>query len=167
MPEISRVDSGADLEAVRHLCRAFREGQFERYGHENERVQRGYNETDFEKILARLPVLHAPPAGGILLARVAGEPAGCVMFARIDDTTCEMKRMFVSASHRGLGVARAMGEALLAAATQSGYRRMRLDTGPCQPEAVALYESLGFTPCEPYVEDGPLWPDKVYMEISL
>lgn len=165
--EIAKVVGGGDLEAVRELCRAFRQSQFDRYADQFERINNYYGEEAFEQTLTQLSELHAPPKGLILLARIKGEPAGCVMYAPLDTKTCLMKRMFVAPQFRGFGVARALAKALLDGARLSGYAAMRLDTGPRQTEAVALYESLGFTHCEPQNDDGPYWPDKVYMICDL
>jgi GNAT superfamily N-acetyltransferase len=52
--------------------------------------------------------------------------------------------MFVAPQARGQGVARALLGALEAAARELGYAVARLDTGPDQPHARALYESSGY-----------------------
>jgi len=165
--EIIEVTAPHDLDAVRSLCRAFRAGQLERYADQADLVNSYYDAEEFEDTLARLADIHAPPRGVILLARAGGEAAGCVMYAPDGAKVCQMKRMFVAPAHRRAGVARTLVTALIGAAQRSGYTRMRLDTGPRQTEAVALYRQLGFEPCAPYDEDGPKWPDKVYMAMPL
>src|SRR5664280_1898382 len=45
-----------------------------------------------------LPGPYAPPAGLLLVATLAGNPAGCVAFKRLDGETCEVKRTFVDLS---------------------------------------------------------------------
>ncbi len=164
---ITEVTGGADLETVRDLCRAFRHGQYERYGQQIERIEQQYGEAVFEKTLGRLSELHAPPRGVIFLARKDDEPAGCVMLTPIDDKMCEMKRMFVDPATRRHSIGRALCIAVLTAAKARGFAAMRLDTGPLQHEAVALYRGLGFLPRDPYEEDGPKWPDKVFLARDL
>ena len=164
---ITEVVGGPDLEAVRELCRAFRRGQYERYAHQIERIEEQYGEAAFEKTLAALAEMHGAPHGVILLARMDGKPTGCVMLTRISDETCEMKRMFVDDAMRRTGVGKALCEAVITAARSRGYARMRLDTGPLQHEAVALYRSFGFGARDPYEEDGPKWPDKVFLALDL
>ena len=66
-----------------------------------------------------------------------------------------MKRLYVSPRGRGLGLGRALVDAITAEAVQIGYREMRLDTLPCMIEAIALYRKAGFMPIEPYY-DTPL-----------
>lgn len=56
----------------------------------------------------------------------------------------EIKRMYVVPEARSRGHARRLLEALEAAAREDGWARVRLDTGPSQPHARALYESAGY-----------------------
>ncbi|WP_016701259.1 GNAT family N-acetyltransferase, partial [Actinoalloteichus spitiensis] len=58
----------------------------------------------------------------------------------------ELKRMFVLPSARGRGLARSLLVYLEVAARDAGYRRMVLETGTEQPEAMALYRSEGYEP---------------------
>jgi GNAT superfamily N-acetyltransferase len=83
----------------------------------------------------------------VLLAR---EEGGCVTLRRIDEKTCEMKRLYVRPSMRQTGLGRALGEAVIAHARARGYDRMLLDTLPSMAEARSLYASLGFRETEAY-----------------
>jgi ribosomal protein S18 acetylase RimI-like enzyme len=106
---------------------------------------------DFEDELAALP-------GGyeaLLVARVDGEPVGCVAIRRLDDATCEMKRLYVQPDGRGSGLGRALAEAIVDEARRLGFRTMKLDTLPSMDTARALYRSLGFRPVERY-NDNPI-----------
>ena len=82
------------------------------------------------------------------VATVDGEPAGCIARVWVDEPgwkrTVEMKRVFVEERFRGRGVARALVAAFEEAAREAGARRVRLETGTRQPEAMALYEALGY-----------------------
>ena len=97
-----------------------------------------------------------PPAGVFLVARLEGEPAGCGGVCRLDDDTAEIRRMYVVPSARGRGVGRAILDRLLDEARALGYRRIRLETGNRQLEAMRLYERAGFRRGDcwgPYVDD--------------
>ena len=93
-----------------------------------------------------------PPAGRLLLAGSGGTAVGCAALRRIDDQSCEMKRMFVTPGAQGRGAGRALGTELIRAARAQGYASMYLDTSTRQTEALALYRSLGFTEIGPYYE---------------
>ncbi len=79
-----------------------------------------------------------------LVARLNGEAVGCGGLRPWDDSVAEIKRMYVAPVGRRRGVARRMLAELERNARQLGYGRIRLETGVLQPEAQALYESVGF-----------------------
>ena len=114
-------------------------------------VDLGYQ--DFEAELAALPGKYAPPAGALLIARDgAGAPLGCVALRPMADGCCEMKRLYAAPAGRGLGLGRALAEAICAEARRRGYREIRLDTLPTMTEAQGLYARLGFVPTAPYYD---------------
>lgn len=104
----------------------------------------------FEEELAGLPGDYATPHGCLLLAERDGRPAGCVALRRLDDETCEMKRLYVKPEFQGLKIGRRLAEVVIAKAKELGYRRMRLDTLPSMAAARRLYRSLGFREISPY-----------------
>jgi GNAT superfamily N-acetyltransferase len=91
------------------------------------------------------PAEFAPPHGLFLVAYVDGTPAACGGW-RAHGTAVELKRMYVTPAFRGRGLARAMLAALERTAVEAGHRRVILETGQRQPEAIALYESSGYEP---------------------
>ena len=102
-----------------------------------------------------------PPAGTFLVARIDGDPVGCgALRAALDGTPglAEIKRMYTRPEARRRGVSRALLARLEDAARAVGYRRVQLETGTRQPEAIALYETAGYHSIPPYGEfkDDPL-----------
>ena len=79
-----------------------------------------------------------------------GQVSGGIAYRDLHDGSCEMKRLFVPDRCQGQGTGRLLCQALLDTATADGYRRMRLDTGYQNAEALTMYESLGFHECPPY-----------------
>lgn len=107
----------------------------------------------FEAELADLPGKYAPPIGGLFLAVIDEKNAGCIALRKLDNETCEMKRLFVREAFRGSGLGRTLIEKIIAEAKNIGYKRIRLDTLPDKmPKAVELYNSYGFQKIAPYYE---------------
>lgn len=92
----------------------------------------------------------SPPTGLFLVARASGVPVGCAGLRRLDTDVAEVKRMYVEPSARRGGVGRQLLVYLEDAAREAGYRRLVLETGYAQPEALALYTSAGYQPVTPY-----------------
>jgi ribosomal protein S18 acetylase RimI-like enzyme len=122
----------------------------------------------FEEELARLPGKYAPPSGRLLLAREKenGDFIGCVALHKLEDSICEMKRLYVQPKYRGQRIGEALMEAVIREAQQIGYRRMRLDTVPSvMAKAVELYRARGFREIAPYTMN-PV-PGAIFMELML
>lgn len=98
--------------------------------------------------LSRYPAerFHESTGGAFLLLVVDGEPVAGGAFMRIDDETVEVKRVWTHSSHRRKGLARRVMAELEAEASSRGVTKIELTTGARQPEAVALYLSLGYRP---------------------
>jgi GNAT superfamily N-acetyltransferase len=90
------------------------------------------------------PAEVAPPAGAWLVAYSGEEPIGCGGIKRLDDSTAEVKRVYLRPAARGHGGGRALMQALEEEGRRLGYARLRLDTGDQQPEALGLFRALGY-----------------------
>lgn len=80
----------------------------------------------------------------VWLALEDDRPMGCIAFRKKDDTTGEVKRLFVQESFRGKGVSRPLLAALRAHAEAQGCRKLFLDTRITLEPAASLYQRMGF-----------------------
>ena len=86
----------------------------------------------------------APPRGLFLVGYEGTAAVACGGW-RTHGADAEIKRMYVTRAARGRGLARLMLAELERTACAAGHRRVILETGDKQPEAVALYRSAGYT----------------------
>jgi ribosomal protein S18 acetylase RimI-like enzyme len=154
--QIKPVRSAADLAVTVELFRAYAAGLG---------IDLAFQ--GFETELASMPGKYAPPAGELLLAwDDRGEPVGCIGLRPILPAgCCEMKRLYVAPGGRGLGLGRALIEAIITEAVRIGYGEVRLDSLPSMTAAIALYRKAGFGPIAPYY-DTPV-PGTVFLGRTL
>ncbi|HET9234745.1 MAG TPA: GNAT family N-acetyltransferase [Candidatus Eisenbacteria bacterium] len=87
-----------------------------------------------------------------LVAELGSDPVGCGALRSLDAATAEIKRMFVRSAYRGQGIARTILLALESEAREAGYKKLWLETGSRQPEAIELYRTADYVPRAPYGE---------------
>lgn len=63
----------------------------------------------YEDELAHPARKYAPPHGRLYLVCTGSTPVGCIALKALDDTRCEMKRLYVRPEYRGQGIARGAG----------------------------------------------------------
>jgi GNAT superfamily N-acetyltransferase len=95
-----------------------------------------------------------PPRGGFLIARAEAALVGCVALRRHDETTGEVKRLWVAPDWRRGGLASRLMAAVEAEARSLGMTRLVLDTSRHLPEAVAFYRRWGWRDIDRY-NDNP------------
>ena len=98
----------------------------------------------------------------LFLARADGRTVGNVQLKRLDGTTAEVKRLYVTPAHRGEGWGRRLMEELLDGAADDGFTTLRLGVGPYLKKARALYQDLGFEFTPPYEQTNA--PEAVHDE---
>jgi len=105
------------------------------------------------------PEEFAPPRGDFLVGYLDGVPVACGGWRARDrepdepvlaDGDAEIKRMFTLAEHRGRGFAGELLAAVEGSAVAAGRRRVVLETGDRQPEAMAFYAAQGYGPLAPF-----------------
>lgn len=120
---------------------------------------------NYDDEIKHLKHKYGTPDGRLYIAFCDGAPAGCIGLRRLDEESCEMKRLYVKPAFRGNGVAGKLVQFILSDAKQIGYRYMYLDTLPFLTTAIAMYEKLGFKEIECY-NDSPI-ETTVYMRLDL
>ena len=154
MIEIHPVSTADALAAARDLIREHLEAHSNAHG-----------AVSTAALLDALPSPYVPPRGGIWLAWDGAEAAGCVALHALTPEIAEVKRMYVRPASRGRGIARGLGQRVIAEARARGYGHLRLGTLTTMLAAQSLYASLGFEPIPPYrsVEFG----DTLFYELKL
>lgn len=168
MVEVIVAQSAAQLQQVRELSRGYVAWLVEldtSLGVYDPDTFRAYG---YESGEAHLPGEYGAPDGCLLLALVDSGPAGCIALRRFDESTCEMRMLFVHPEFQGLGIGRALVVGLLDEARKMGYSSMCLETSRHMVSAHRLYASLGFREVGQYHDrQDSLKAIKLFMERRL
>lgn len=119
----------------------------------------------YDTELEHLRDKYGPPDGRLYLARVDGTAAGCVALRRIDQESCELKRLYVCPAFRGQGLAGRLVNQVIADARAIGYRAVLLDTFPFLEDAIRLYKKRGFREVPSY--NGTPMEQLIYLRLDL
>jgi GNAT superfamily N-acetyltransferase len=82
--------------------------------------------------------------GGFTLDQNQDAEYASVPWSIVDDRVAVVHRLFVDPSHHGRGIAKKMMSVAERLATDLGCGSMRLDAFTLNPEALRLYQSLGY-----------------------
>jgi GNAT superfamily N-acetyltransferase len=107
----------------------------------------------------------------LLVARVGDEPVGVGALKPVDETTAEIKRMYVRPAAHGQGVGRAILTHLVHDASAERYTTVRLETLRFMTTAQAMYRDFGFVETPGFdgaeVANTVLDPLTIFMELDL
>jgi len=119
----------------------------------------------FEEELMNVKTMYGAPDGGIILGKTGSDFVGCVAIRKINNSTAELKRMFVQTAFQGKGIGKILLEKAIEFAERSGYTRIRLDTLNYMLPAINLYKQYGFYEIPAYYHN----PNKtaVYFELKI
>ncbi|PAU74248.1 GNAT family N-acetyltransferase [Halomonas salipaludis] len=119
------------------------------------------NEEEFD----RLPDKYGSEESKIFLLKKNDSPVGCAAFRKLDDTACEMKRVYIRPSARGSNLGAKLVDRILKEAITSGYKKICLDVLPEFKTALKLYKSYGFAK-HPPVTNNPV-PGTKFLGLDL
>ena len=121
---------------------------------------------NFSSELKNLKSQYSRPEGILVIAYSEQQnPLGCFAVRKLDETICELKRMYLKELARGQGLGKMLMRKAIALAKELGYAKMRLDTLPSMLPALGLYKQFGFYEIQPY-RFNPIEGTK-YLEVRL
>lgn len=120
---------------------------------------------NYDDELKDLKVKYGMPQGRLYIAFDGSKAVGCIGLKRIDDTACEMKRLYVRPEFRGKDIGRILVQKIIDDAKAIGYSYMLLDTLPFLKSALRIYREFGFYEIESY-NDSPM-STSIYMRLDL
>ena len=120
---------------------------------------------NFDEELLHLESKYGPPRGRMYLAYCDQQLAGCIALRQLDDTRCEMKRLYVRPQFRKQHIGNTLVSKVISDARAIGYRHLLLDTFPFLDVAIRMYEWLGFYYIPKY-NDSPM-PSTLFMQLDL
>ena len=123
---------------------------------------------NYDDELKDLRVKYGMPQGRLYIAFADSsdsKAAGCIGLKRIDDSACEMKRLYVRPEFRGKDIGRVLVQKIINDAKEIGYSYMLLDTLPFLKSALRIYREFGFYEIESY-NDSPM-STSIYMRLDL
>lgn len=117
---------------------------------------------DSDAAMAEAVTVFNPPTGAFVVAEHDGAVVGGGAIQFLDADRAEIRRMWVSADRRGMGLGKRLLAHLESEIVRSGRSTIVLDTNSVLTEAIAMYRACGYSPVERY-NDNPyahLWFSK-------
>ena len=123
------------------------------------------NKQNYDDEIAHLEEKYGLPYGRLYLAFCDNNPAGCIGLRKIDNETCELKRLYVKPEFRGKKIGNILVTKIIEDAKSIGYKHILLDTFPFLETAIKLYKKLGFYEIESY-NNSPM-DNLIYLKYDL
>jgi GNAT superfamily N-acetyltransferase len=162
---ISPARTPADIDAIRILIQTYSHTQIPK------------QQITLAAESASLPGRFSSPHGAMLLARTTTPeqtPIGWVglrPFPELSDPlaperkidVCQAKRLFVLEEYRGLGIGKALVQAVARTAKEKGYKHIKVSVETHLKREIEMYKRWGFAEMEKYCE----MPDLVFLALEL
>ena len=98
--------------------------------------QESLDEQNYSEEMEHLEDKYGLPDGRLYLLMDREKAAASVALHKIDEQTCELKRLYVKPEYRRQGIAEMLLDRLISEARETGYSYMVLDTMPALKEAI-------------------------------
>lgn len=148
------AESAEDVAVVRQLWREYWDS-----------IGLPMNFQGFDNELAGLPGVYGAVGGALLLAFHKEESAGTIALRRLNQTSGEVKRLYLRPRFRGHGLGLRLLNEVIQLALALKYDCLYADTLPSMMEALSLYERVGFERVEAY-SNTPT-PNAIYLRLKL
>jgi GNAT superfamily N-acetyltransferase len=162
---ISPARTPADIDAIRMLIRT--------YSH----TQIPQQQITLAAEIASLPGRFSSPHGAMLLActtTLEQTPIGWIglrPFPELSDPlaperntdVCQAKRLFVLEEYRGLGLGKALVQAVARTAKEKGYKKIKISVEMHLQREIEMYKRWGFVEMEKYCE----MPELVFLALEV
>ncbi len=120
---------------------------------------------NYDGEISHLESKYGMPEGRLYLLYCDGELAGCIGLRKLDNQSCEMKRLYVRKEFQGKKLGNILVEKIIEDARKIGYSYMLLDTLPFLQSAIHIYRKFGFYEIESY-NNSPM-DNSIYMKLDL
>lgn len=132
------IEHPIDSEEARTLIRELDAELYERYPANS---VHGVDTQEFKK------------AGGrFFIVKMDSEYIGCGALRPIDQSSAEIKRLYVRKAFRRRGISRRILNHIESSARELGYSQLMVETGDRQPESQALFRSNDYQQIKPFGE---------------
>lgn len=159
MPEI--VLAYYEIESIRSLFEEYTNMLIEKDVKFKEYLSEQNYDEEFENPMSK----YAPPYGRLFLLKLDNTPIGCVALRKVNESTCEMKRLYIKPEYRGYGYSHLLIDKVIEEAKDIGYEYIILDTLPYLETALRLYKKYGFEEIDPF-NDNPMG-NSIYMRLKI
>ena len=119
----------------------------------------------YDDELEHLDCKYGIPQGRLFILFIDDEVAGCVALKPRDESSCELKRLYIRPHFRGHDLGALLVQKIIDSAREIGYERIILDTLPFLKTAIKLYHRLGFETTNEYTYS-PM-DTSIYMKMDL
>lgn len=119
----------------------------------------------FDEELLHLEAKYGHPFGRLYLAYCNQTLAGCIALRKLDNSRCEMKRLYVRPPFQRNHIGSILVDKVISDARSIGYSSILLDTFPFLDIAIRMYRKLGFYTIPRY-NDSPM-DSTIYMQLDL
>jgi putative acetyltransferase len=125
-------------------------------------------EANDVEILGNPQQIIVDKGGRVFVMSADGEAAGCVALIPMEGGVYELSKMAVSPKLRGMGIGRKLIEYAITQARELGAKSLFLGSSTKLPNAVHLYETVGFQHVPPeHLPPNPYVRANVFMEMAL